>query len=524
MNKRLSFFLFPAFGFVALLHNSLAQHVSSPTNNSAAIVQDTGPSLAEILAGINRSFDKARSDAQSAVRRAELDKQKCEQEKRLAEANLQTDKNNQMMQAGVNAASHLIGNQQNAGQLLGVASGKAGAERQKAKEEILAIEQRQSNPESIYKITSKDKEGLVSNVTIDTNKARAKCTSENPPNSSLLVGGTYDYTTAQSKCELEASTVAKELQNQTFTRCISKLDRYENEINNCVRDAKTEVAQINSQLSTLRKTYNDASTTLGDVAKAGGVLAAAGISTGLPLLASNQNAKITRGINGGAFDICIQNADFEINEKKRALAELENDRSQAIMQANLEFARRPKPGAIANPKPSPTSTANLALGNLGGLAGIKGADPSSQAAAGTTGGAGGGAPGAAAAGGGGSGGGGAGDAKWTFSKPGQAPDYGPPQEKIDSLDGSGGGGAGAMGALGTGLGDKVDPFASPTPEALAEDSARGPAFEAFGDGGIQTLINKARIRLAEHIPELVKTIERQPTNEQKNPELINSKQ
>lgn len=185
---------------------------------------------------------------------------------------------------------------------------------------------------------------------------------------------------------------------------------------------------------------------------------------------------------------CETQAKQAIDNLGKAIQQLDNGRGRALMDAALRSqmdAQQNKNAFNVAPNAGAGGTVNV-----GGPDSLKGAGPM-LAGADKKGDGGGGSP-AGMAGGGGGGGGGGGE--WTFP-PGGAPSSGGPSAPIENAQyeslGGGGGGGGFGGDFGFG-GD-------PTNFAMNKNGLGEGDGAPFGDGGINVLLNKMRLIMANHV-------------------------
>jgi hypothetical protein len=233
----------------------------------------------------------------------------------------------------------------------------------------------------------------------------------------------------------------------------------------------------------------------------GGVeTALAAVGTGLMMSGQHSSAAAMRENAKLQRKACEQAANNAIADIQKSIARITKYRDQDMMNSALRAAALERLARDAKTGPLPGIPVDLSgpqsLAAVGGGKVVR--SPSDSG-----GGGGGGAPG------GGGGGGDSGGGGWGFGggKDDQPGGGGLPAQGDSgtlSVDAGGGGGGG-----GFGFGPMSDPGALPAPalDPGAELPVEGEIQMAFGDGGLNVLMSRARRRLMAHAPELVKSLD-----------------
>lgn len=272
----------------------------------------------------------------------------------------------------------------------------------------------------------------------------------------------------------------------------------------CIQNVRYDVANSNEQFAkAMTNKANGQSISSG--------LMQAGLNTLVGSLGAKAGAKAAQGHaddtaaaqaanNDGQLANCQQAANDQIAAVKAAMSDLGDKRSRALADARLRAAAAGQ-----------RSTASLGSNGSAGGAVSAGAPANLTAAKAGPAGGGGAAPAAgspAGMAGGGGGGGGGGGADWTFGSGNGFGGIGPggplEQPSFETAGGGGGGGGGYGGFGGEGSSFGPDLFTDPN---AGRGYAANTDAEGFGDGGILTLMARARERVSNHADQLVQSID-----------------
>jgi hypothetical protein len=286
------------------------------------------------------------------------------------------------------------------------------------------------------------------------------------------------------------------------------------DISACMAEYKREAATYSGQLEEANQTIA-AGTDKAQVLEGAGMnLAAGGISAGLGLWANHQSSAGIREGNKLGRQICEQNANAQIDALKRQMVLLDNRHSNDITNATLAAAMQQR---LATAVPDTAGVGGIDLTSnklaaknpfdLGNKDAGTGSGNNAQ-------------PTAAAGGEGGSGA--TGDAPYGFGngRNDAAIGGGLPMQPDAASYASDGGGAGG----GFGFGDNFGFDQAPAADgaAGAGGAAQAAGVNQVGDGGLMTLMARARMRYAAHASDLVKSIDlkemaRAPASKNVNP-------
>ncbi len=300
----------------------------------------------------------------------------------------------------------------------------------------------------------------------------------------------YDSCQKHKDNELAATDPTAELRHSMqYQRC-------EDSIRNLARDLsdqRREQAQRQQQI----KQANS------HLVSSGAVLAAQGLSG---VLMNELTAKPLAKSQGKVGEInkqmCLQQANFGIADAQRRLQQLEKERAQGLLDANIAKAARDLALARAAEERLPTGVVSA-----GGVAPKSGFVPKGPAANGLAGG------GAVGGGGGGAGGGGAGagSTQWGFGGDGggEEPGGSPLPKSPASATFSGtamaasGGGESGFGGFG-GANPAEQDIEGPSP-ASVDGEYDASLAQINGDGGLNVLLNRMRLIHARHAVTLLQS-------------------
>ncbi|MBS1985543.1 MAG: hypothetical protein JST16_15375 [Bdellovibrionales bacterium] len=274
----------------------------------------------------------------------------------------------------------------------------------------------------------------------------------------------------------------------------------------CLQNMNSMVMSLNNQFNQGRTAYVGGQS-LGGAAMQSGLNSLVGaLGAGMKAKANNDNNKMQNDAANQNADldrqICEQQAQAQIAEAQKQLQNLQNQRSRALLDANLQAAAANQANAA-----TPLLAGNGAGGtvNVGDAPTLPTAAPSAIAAGNSNNGGGGGAAGAVAPSGGGNSAGTA--AEWTFGSGGPAAVAASGPLPGASFEQAGGGGGGAGFGGGDSSGFATDPLMDMNKfygdRSVASDAPGGP----LGDGGINVLINRSRGVLSNYAPTLVKSLD-----------------
>jgi hypothetical protein len=277
------------------------------------------------------------------------------------------------------------------------------------------------------------------------------------------------------------------------------------ECKECVNEQEAKAKEYSEALAAANKDLKDIDAVdrdkLGPLAS--GIASTVGL--GISLSGAHSNSKNRNKIAAMDRKTCEEQLKIQTDQTKKQLARIENLKSQDLLSAQLRDAARRR--NLGNPPPEETNNAGpgIPIGQAQNFAAAKPDFSTPDSGAGGGGG-----------GGGAAGGGGGGDTKgvaWTFGGGGEGtPGGGGLPQQPESANfaaeggGGGGGGAGGFGDALAGLGE--DPGLGG--EGLGEED-RGLASDGsemmLGDGGILSLLARARARYGAHAGELSRSID-----------------
>jgi hypothetical protein len=450
---------------------AFSQSHSTPDYTTEKGLQEA--SFGASIGQLNASFDNRIAAQKNAISRAQAALDQCRGQKEINDIQAKQQKNAAYVGA-------LGGAMQSAPATVGaiidrsrmkVAEQKAAVVAERA-ELVKTIEsQREKLGVSVSK--SKDK------VIVNTNFCEGKFADQ------LANAKEVEAQAARSKDMVAVMQAQSQAQN--IQRNIERCESTQRDLSRQYTDDLRELTQKEGQLA---QANNHVISTAGQLAATGltGVLAGA--------LTAEPAAKAQGKIAGVNEKLCLQQGQFAVNDAERRLQELEKERAQQLLDANIAKAARDL--AAAKMKDLKTPAGVVEPGGAGQKAGF---NPALAANGG------GGSPASAGGGGGGPSGGGGGGANWGFGGEGDGDEPGgsslPESPSNASFSGEGmasNGGGGSGGDSFGSFGDKPEEAAGEEREVAGEG-----AIAALGDGGLNVMINRMRMIHAKHAAVLLQS-------------------